>query len=58
MPTLEELGSLLDPSQTGVKLPPGHPFLGVDATDFFWTPTTLEINPLFAWLASCQTTTT
>jgi hypothetical protein len=50
MPTLDELASLLDPSQGGVKLPPGHPFQGVDINDFFWTATTLEFNTAFAWL--------
>jgi hypothetical protein len=40
LPTLQELGSLLDPAATsGPPLPAGHPFTGVPAAAAFWTAT-------------------
>src|SRR5262245_51850572 len=47
LPTQAELASLFDPSATSAPgLPPGHPFLGVDAAEeFFWTTTPSIVNP-------------
>jgi hypothetical protein len=36
--TVEELASLVDPTQTDLALPPGHPF--VDVQDYYYTVTT------------------
>lgn len=40
-PTVDELQSLIDPTQTfpGPFLPPGNPFTGVSFSDFYWTTT-------------------
>lgn len=51
LPTIEELLSLVDPSQnssTGTMLPVGHPFL--NAQYAFWSSTTDESNNDNAWL--------
>ena len=43
LPSVPELASLLDPSVTpGPKLPPGHPFLGVQSADYWSSSTTAE----------------
>ena len=49
LPTIEELTSLIDPSQPegAVKLPPGHPF-EVGTTNY-WSSTTSAGNPDAAW---------
>ena len=39
LPTLQELASLIDPSQNSPALPPGHPFLNVQVTDYYFTAT-------------------
>jgi len=39
LPTLQELASLIDPSQNSPALPPGHPFLDVQLTDYYFTAT-------------------
>ena len=39
LPTLQELASLIDPSQNSPALPPGHPFLGVQIADYYFTAT-------------------
>jgi hypothetical protein len=38
LPSLEELGSLVDLTQANPALPPGHPFLGVENVPY-WTAT-------------------
>ena len=44
LPTVQELASLVDPSQTSSpKLPAGHPFTNVQSS-FYWSATTRE-NP-------------
>ena len=47
LPTQAELASLFDPSAISAPgLPPGHPFLGLDAAEeFFWTTTPSMVNP-------------
>jgi Protein of unknown function (DUF1566) len=47
LPTQAELASLFDPSATSAPgLPPGHPFLGLDAAEeVFWTTTPSIVNP-------------
>ena len=50
LPSIPELGSLIDPSVTiaGPALPLGHPFLNVQSENF-WSATTLANAPSFAW---------
>lgn len=47
VPTVEELSSLVDPSQTDPALPSGHPFKNVQFV--YWSSTTDEIYPGAAW---------
>lgn len=42
LPTVEELSSLLDPSQKDLALPSGHPFINVQRDATYWTSTTSE----------------
>jgi hypothetical protein len=54
LPTVEELGRLVAPAEpVAPKLPPGHPFEGVQALagpvyDRYWSATT-DVDPEFAW---------
>ena len=48
LPTIEELASLVDTTQSGPPLPSGHPFLNVQPS-FYWSGTEYAINPDFAW---------
>jgi hypothetical protein len=48
---VQELQSLLDPSQRNPALPAGHPFQGVGADDVFWTATTYEVDTKEAYFA-------
>lgn len=47
---MEELASLVDPTQTGVSLPIGHPFSNVQFS--YWSSTTYEADSDFAWHVS------
>jgi len=49
LPTIEELASLVDPTQVSPALPAGHPFTNVVEVSF-WSATTLADNPSRAWL--------
>jgi hypothetical protein len=42
LPTIEELESLIDPSQSNPALPPGHPF-AINSNDIFWSSTIVPI---------------
>jgi hypothetical protein len=44
-PTVEELASLVDPSQTSPSLANGHPFTNVDTSRAYWTSTTVPNRP-------------
>jgi len=47
LPTLQELASLVDPTQSGPALPAGHPFTNVSLTPSgYWSATTDAGNPL------------
>lgn len=50
LPSLEELESLLDGTQSNPALPSGHPFQGIGATDSFWSATSTEHDSLLAWI--------
>jgi hypothetical protein len=54
LPTLQELVSLVDgdPANTSSpRLPPGHPFTGVQSTQssFYWSANTRAVNTNSAW---------
>ena len=51
LPTVEELSSLVDKSQTGPALPDGHPFYNVQS-DRYWSSTTYEGDSGYAWNVS------
>jgi len=45
LPTLVEFQSLIDPAQTRLALPPGHPFKNVQE-GIYWTSTTADLDSL------------
>src|SRR5262252_5957843 len=49
LPTVQELLTLVDPSQSGLKLPAGHPFINVQSA--YWTSTTYVVTNLGQALA-------
>lgn len=49
LPTLEQLASLVDRSNSSPALPTGHPFQGVDG-GYFWTTTTVSSDPNYKWI--------
>jgi hypothetical protein len=48
LPTLQELSSLADPTQSNPSLPPGHPFGNVQSSDY-WSATTRANDTTRAW---------
>lgn len=49
LPSVHELASLVDPTQTNPALPLGHPFTNVLPT-FYWSATTTVNDPTAAWV--------
>ncbi|MBI2875790.1 MAG: DUF1566 domain-containing protein [Candidatus Tectomicrobia bacterium] len=49
VPTVEELASLIDPTQANPALPAGHPFSNVQVSDGYWSATTVAGNTSDAW---------
>lgn len=47
LPTIEELASLVDTSQSSPALPAGHPFSNVQSSDY-WSATTFATSSSFA----------
>jgi Protein of unknown function (DUF1566) len=47
LPSIPELASLIDPTQSNPSLPAGHPFLNVQTVqnDFYWSATTVDAVP-------------
>ena len=47
LPSIPELASLIDPTQSNPSLPAGHPFLNVQMiqNDFYWSATTVVAVP-------------
>jgi hypothetical protein len=41
LPTIQELGSLVDPIQSNPALPAGHPFTALQLNGFYWSATTV-----------------
>jgi len=50
LPTLQELASLLDPTQSIPSLPSGHPFTNVQVSDAYWSATNDAANTDNAWV--------
>jgi len=48
LPTVEELASLVDPTQTNPALSSGHPFINVQS-NYYWSSTTSVDSTSFAW---------
>src|SRR5438034_962063 len=51
LPTLQELGSLVDRSQSNPALPAGHPFSNVQSSTY-WSATTFASDASSAWVVS------
>jgi hypothetical protein len=51
LPTVEELASLVDPSQPDLTLPNGHPFQNVQS-DRYWSSTTFEMLSTHAYVVN------
>jgi hypothetical protein len=49
LPSVEELASLVDPTQTNPALPPGHPFQNIQNVLAYWTASTEETNAAGAY---------
>jgi hypothetical protein len=59
LPSIHELGTLIDPSragipQAGLALPQGHPFTNVNPT-FHWTMTIDALHPGGVWILDVST---
>jgi hypothetical protein len=50
LPRIQELGSLVDTSNSNPALPAGHPFLGVDSSTGYWSATTSATSIDSAWV--------
>jgi len=51
LPTLQELASLVDPTQSNPALPSGHPFTNVQVpSSKYWSASTRALTPTAAWL--------
>lgn len=48
LPSVHELASVIDPSQSNPALPLGHPFINVLSTGY-WSATSNAETPTFAW---------
>ena len=48
LPTVEELASLVDPTQMNPALPSGHPFINVQS-GYYWSSTTNVNDSSYAW---------
>lgn len=58
LPSVQELGSLVDLTNTFpvLALPVGHPFtIATPGSKFFWTATSLQSNPVFAYYVEFDT---
>jgi hypothetical protein len=48
LPTIQELASLVDPTQSNPALPAGHPFSNVQSS-YYWSATTFAFDASSAW---------
>lgn len=51
IPTLQELASLVDRTQSNPSLPSGHPFQNVQSSSY-WSATTTSFDASFAWVVA------
>jgi len=51
LPSVHELASLVDPTQSNPALSPGHPFSNVQSAGY-WSATTDAVDPTFAWFVN------
>jgi uncharacterized protein DUF1566 len=49
LPTIEELGSLVDVAESNPALPVGHPFTDIQSSSTYWSVTTNAVNSSEAW---------
>ena len=50
LPTIEELLSLVDPTQSNPTLPVGHPFINIQVDYYYWSSTLgMSSLPDYAW---------
>lgn len=49
LPTVQELASLVDPTQVDPALPPHHPFSNIQLSLYYWTATSVN-NSSKAWI--------
>ncbi|MGD9007529.1 MAG: DUF1566 domain-containing protein [Desulfobacteraceae bacterium] len=49
LPTIEELATLIDNSNTDPALPSDHPFTNIQLDDRYWTMTTVNWLDTYAW---------
>ena len=54
LPTIAELASLVDPTQTNPAMPSGHPFQNVQSDDY-WSSTELADDPAGTWYVYMST---
>jgi hypothetical protein len=54
LPTIEELASLVDTSQSAPTLPAGHPFENVQSS-FYWSAITFASSTNSAWVVNFST---
>jgi len=53
VPSIQELASLMDPSQSNPALPAGHPFTNVQSSGGYWSATSFDAGPTTtAWDAT------
>jgi hypothetical protein len=50
LPTIQELASLVDPTQSNPALPAGHPFSNVQSSSFYWSATTFAFDASGVWV--------
>jgi hypothetical protein len=50
LPTIQDLASLIDPTQSNFTLPPGHPFSNVLTSDDYWSASTRADDARIAWV--------
>lgn len=52
VPTIEEISTLIEPSQGNPALPPGHPFINFEYGVLYWSSTTSHRDSDNAWAVS------
>jgi Protein of unknown function (DUF1566) len=55
LPAIQELATLVDPTQFSPALPSGHPFSNVQVSQGYWSATNSPLNSSTAWFMNFQT---